>query len=105
MPDTFHSAAIRGHVLAALAEHNASLPDDEQVPEALDTRLIGERGLLDSVGLVGLIVLIEERLQRELGLALSIADERAFSQEQSPFRTLGALCDYVELLVREARLG
>jgi len=99
------AAGTRALVLAALAEHNASLPDDERVSSALDTRLVGERGVLDSVALVGLIVLIEERVQRELGLALTVADDRAFSQEKSPFRTLGALCEYVELLVREARGG
>lgn len=97
--------AVRGHVLAALAEHNASLPAAERVSDALDTRLVGERGVLDSIGLVGLIVLIEERLARELGVTLTVADERAFSQERSPFRTLGSLCEYVALLAREARGG
>ena len=105
MSDAAQTAAIRGLVLDALAEHNASLPVDERVSSALDTRLVGERGVLDSVALVGLIVLVEERVQAELGLTLTVADDRAFSQEKSPFRTLGALCEYVELLVREARGG
>ena len=65
------------------------------------TYLIGPRSIVDSLSLVSLIVDVEQRLREEQGVSLSIADERAMSQEHSPFRSVGTLAGYVEQLVRE----
>jgi acyl carrier protein len=70
-------------------------PVDESTP------LIGRDSVLDSLGLVQLIVTVEQRLQEEHGVSVTVADDRAMSQKSSPFRTVGALADYVHLLVEE----
>jgi acyl carrier protein len=62
------------------------------------TELLGK---LDSLGLVTLVVDLEERLQDELDLRVALATERALSQRQSPFRTVGTLADYVLELAGE----
>lgn len=66
--------------------------DGEQV--TVDTPLFGETGLLDSVGLVSLVVAVEQALEDELGLSVGLADERALSQRSSPYRTVSSLADY-----------
>jgi acyl carrier protein len=68
----------------------------EVLPEDLtqDTPLFGDHGLLDSVGLVSLVVGVEQAIQERFGIALSLADEKALSQRQSPYRTVGSLADY-----------
>ena len=58
--------------------------------------LIGNDARLDSLGLVNLIVLVEEKIQQRFGVAITLVDERAMSQSKSPFRTLGSLTDFVE---------
>lgn len=63
--------------------------------------LYGEGSPLDSLALVSLIAAIEERVEDTLDLSVTIADERAMSRKQSPFRTLGSLAAYVEELIRE----
>ena len=63
-------------------------------PVAPDTPLFGEAGLLDSVGLVSLIVAVEQALEDELGMQVGLADERALSQRSSPYRTVASLADY-----------
>jgi acyl carrier protein len=65
------------------------------------TRLVGKNAVLSSLGLVSLIVGIEQTLGEDFGLAVVIADERAMSQEKSPFLTVGSLSEYVTLLIRE----
>jgi acyl carrier protein len=60
-----------------------------------DTRLIGRDGVLDSMGLVTLIVDVEQRLEEEHDIVVVLADDRAMSQKRSPFRTVGSLSDYV----------
>jgi acyl carrier protein len=69
------------------------------------TRLIGRTAVLDSLGLVNLILDIEQRVNEELGLGITIADERAMSREKSPFKTVESLSEYVFLLLEEVRRG
>jgi acyl carrier protein len=66
-----------------------------------DTLLFGDAGLLDSVGLVSLIVAIEQEIENDLGVSIVLADERAMSQKHSPFRSIGALADYAATLLSE----
>ncbi|GAP08613.1 hypothetical protein ATHL_03518 [Anaerolinea thermolimosa] len=74
----------------------------EQLPVlGEETRLIGQGAILDSLGLVSLIVEVEQRLSDELGINLILADERAMSQKRSPFRSIGALADYICDLIAE----
>jgi acyl carrier protein len=67
-----------------------------------DTPLFGERGLFDSLGLVSLVVTVEEGIQDQLGVALTLADERAMSQLRSPFRSVRTLADYAQRLIEES---
>ena len=82
-----------------------SVMDDEDRPQITDldesTRLIGRKAVLNSLGLVSLIVDIEQRLSDDYEISVTIADERAMSQEKSPFRTIGTLAEYICLLIKE----
>ena len=82
-----------------LAMSNGDAPAKEDLGE--DTRLIGREGLLDSMGLVTLIVDLEQRLEEECDVVLVLADDRAMSQKNSPFRSAGALTDYICQLLEE----
>ena len=35
------------------------------------------------------------------GSGITIADEKAMSQERSPFRTIGTLVDYIDMLIND----
>jgi len=67
------------------------------LPAVLDdvTPLFGGDGVLDSLGLVALIVLCEQAVEDGLGVSVSLADERALSQRRSPFASIGSMADYV----------
>ena len=68
---------------------------------AMDTPLLGG-GLFDSLGLVTVVVDIEQALDAECGVALSIVSEQAMSRRHSPFRSVQSLVDYVCELIAEA---
>lgn len=68
----------------------------------LDTRLVGGSAVLDSLGLVTLIVDLEQRLEETFGHSLTLANERAMSQANSPFLSVRSLTDYVHGLIVEA---
>ena len=86
----------------SIDEHNEIANTSKILAKSLDTVLFGRDGNLDSLGLVSLIVAVEERVKDEFGADISVADDRAMSQTQSPFRTVGTLADYVSELVKEA---
>jgi acyl carrier protein len=68
-----------------------------ELPAALDedTPLLGRGSVIDSLGLVTLIVEIEQRLEERHGIIVTLADERAMSRRDSPFRTVGSLAHHV----------
>lgn len=78
----------------------------EQLSCAEDTGLYGSKGGLDSLGLVGLVVDVEEavnnRLGAQFGTRLVLADEHAMSQQRNPFRDVRSLADYVLARLKEA---
>jgi acyl carrier protein len=69
---------------------------DLTVPEKLDadTRLFGDSGVLDSMGLVSLVIAVEQAVQDAFGAPVALADEKALSRRQSPYRTIGTLASY-----------
>ena len=64
----------------------------------MKTPLYGDRGYLDSLGLVNLIAAIEERLT-DRGWNITIASEKAFSRRISPFLTIGTLVKFIKELI------
>ncbi|WP_322816681.1 hypothetical protein [Chloroflexus sp.] len=72
-------------------------------PDRIDenTLLFGKGALLDSLALVTMVVDLEQRLEETFGITLTLADDRAMSQRNSPFRSIGALVDYLMQLIDE----
>ena len=74
-----------------------------KIERAHDTPLFGSHSDLDSLGLVNLIVNIEENINNEYDVSISIADNRAMSQKNSPFRNVGTLSNYIIELLNEEK--
>jgi D-alanine--poly(phosphoribitol) ligase subunit 2 len=70
----------------------------EKTPEAV---LFGADSL-DSLGIVRFIILVEEKIEDETDLSITLANEKAMSRKNSPFKTLQALANYIqELMIEE----
>ena len=63
-------------------------------PVEPNSRLFGKGGLLDSMGLVSLIVAVEQEIDDRFGVAVALADEKALSRSSSPYLTVSTLADY-----------
>ena len=85
----------------AIDELNPTLKPDRQVEKAPDTVLFGEGSTLESLGLVSLIVGTEQRVADDLGVTITIVNEKAMSMRNSPFRTVETLTEYVTELIAE----
>ncbi len=93
-------SSVEEHLLDMALPGESSAPSPGELRE--DTVIFGREGFLDSLGLVALVLSIEQQVNDEFDVAISIADDRAMSQKHSPFRTIGRLSDYVSMLVTEA---
>jgi acyl carrier protein len=60
-----------------------------------ETRLFGPSGLLDSLGLVSVLVELEQKISDACGRSVSLMDDKAMSETSSPFRTIGSLAEYL----------
>jgi acyl carrier protein len=61
---------------------------------AEDMVLFGEEGALSSSELVALIVAVEQAVEEKFDVYVSLANDRAFSQRNSPYRSIRALVDF-----------
>ena len=59
-----------------------------------DTRLFGGEGLLDSMGIVTLVVALEQAIEDRYGRSIALADEKALSRRKGPYRTVATLAEY-----------
>ncbi len=66
------------------------LLNDDSAAVTLDTALIGEHGVIDSMSLVELCLRLEDKAV-VLGFEFDWTSESAMSQDRSMFRTVGSL--------------
>lgn len=88
-------------IYEVIDELNLELEENAQLEKSLDAKIFGQGSVLDSMGLINFITLIEEKIEEETGKFVSIADERAMSLESSPFQSVSSLNDYIDSLLSE----
>lgn len=88
-------------IVAQASELNQQMVHKIPVEQGVDAPLYGSQGTLDSVGLVTLIVAVEQAIEDELDATITLADEKAMSQKNSPFQTIGTLANYIVNLLNE----
>ena len=97
------SENVLAAVYRAVDSINVELSADRQLSKAPETPMLGRESVLDSLRLVRLMIAVEQEVADTLGVTLTLADERALSMKESPFRTIGSLAQYTEELISEAR--
>ena len=96
-------AKIAQMLFNVVDELNELRPADEHLVKDLEAPLAGENGRLDSAGLINLIAVAEEKATEEFGIPILLTDDRTLSQVNQVFRTLGALAEYIQLLLDEGK--
>lgn len=88
---------MRQQIIDLIIETAKELGEDEigvsdEIRE--DTILFGKEGVLDSMGLVTLIIAVEQAIEDQFDATAGLADEKAMSQARSPYRSVATLADY-----------
>ena len=64
-----------------------------------ETVIFGAESKLESIGLVSLLVDIEQKVYEEFQKEITIASKKAMSRNRSPFRTVRSLTEFIEELL------
>ena len=82
-------------ILEAIRELNEELEYESLEDANENTTIYGGTEGIDSLSLVSLIVGIEGETDDVFGVRVALADEKAMSQRNSPYRSVGALADFI----------
>jgi len=96
---------ITNAVLSAIDEINLQLTREQRLTKSDDAMLFGESGPLDSLGLVNLIVLVEQKVEEQTGCPVSLANDETLSLKDSPFQSVRRLTDYIAMLLEKNAHG
>ena len=86
-------------VLGAIAELNAMLPVDRAVGTSEDAPLAA---MLDSLGVVNLLLAVEGQIEQSTGVAVSLTDLLEQNPEGTPLETVGTFARLVRERVEGA---
>jgi acyl carrier protein len=90
-------------VYAAVDQLNRQLRKNQRLDKSPTTPLAGAGGGVDSLGVLNLLVVAEERIAKAYGVEIVLADADALAMEPSPFRTLGSLAEHIQAVVERRR--
>lgn len=93
--------SITQQILGALEELNLQLPPEAQLDVSVSAPLLQPEGQLDSLGVVNLILLLEERVERALSVRVSLTDERTLAHSERVFRDVPSLADHLLTLIEQ----
>lgn len=79
-----------------------SIDDDTEIQKKKEisaanseTKLFGREGILDSMDIVILLADLEEKLDAQYDIIISLADDSIMSKAKSPFRNVKSLSKYI----------
>lgn len=79
-------------------------PKEARIDKQPDAALMGESGGLDSLGMVNLIVAIEQQIEEHFHISLDLVDDEAMSMKDNPFATVESLANYIAHLLERKGL-
>ena len=89
-------------ILETINEYNDGLSKNDQISSDLGSSIYGGSSNLDSMGLVSFIVGLEQSIEDKFDQSISLADEKAMSEKNSPYQNINSLADYIlKLLVKD----
>ena len=92
-------------IYEAIDELNEEISGSKKISKEPDTVLFGHDSLLDSLGLVNLIITVEGLITDKFDLNITIVNEKAMSQKNSPFKSVQTLSDFILTLIESESNG
>lgn len=94
MAETTHEA-IQDLVRSVLDRMNEDLPASDRFTTEPDTMILGDGGVLDSLGVANFIVGMEETLERSFGASVSLSDQDLVGLFEEPTVTVHSFATFI----------
>ena len=82
-------------IYKAIEDFNEENDEQLQLEKSDNTILMGKNSQIDSLGFVNLISSIEDYIEEETDVVVTLVNEQTITLEPSPFRTVGTLIDHI----------
>lgn len=82
-------------IFGAIDEINEQLPKGKRLEKSINTALFGNHGSLDSLSLVSLITTLEQKIEEDFGMTVTILEKMEDIEDKNPFETVKSLTDYL----------
>ena len=89
------SGKIIQTVNEAIDEFNEQLPQENKLEKSVDTVLFGRDGTLDSLGLVSLATTIEQKIQENHAVTMTLLQDISSLEEDNSFNTIEELAEHI----------
>jgi acyl carrier protein len=96
-------APVMDAIYKALEDINRQRPASDQLALAPDTPLVGPHAKLDSLGLVNLIVAVEQHVADDLDAEIVLSEDRTLAEADTVMADVTALTRHVKILIQEVR--
>jgi len=83
-------------IFSAIKEVNKQQPPEYQLNLDKNEFLISDKSSLDSLGLITLLINIEEKISKKFKINLNLLDEELISEKNTPFETLASLAAWLK---------
>ena len=91
-------------VYACAVELNKQLPEEGRLICAEKTILVGDNGVLDSLGIVTLCVNVDQQISQQYGSAVRIMDTLMVQHPgRHPFLTMGNMARWIETQISQGK--
>ena len=89
------TSSITSTIMNCITQLNKQLAVGDRLGTSPDTILMGEGGTLDSLGLITLLVNIEQELVSKHGLSCPLLDTATSEESPDAMRTFGKLVEWI----------
>lgn len=83
----------------AIDEINLQLPQENRLDKKPNLVLMGDGGKLDSLAMVNFVVAVEQEIEKEFKINISLMGDLGFEDGENPFESLSALSKRIGLLL------
>lgn len=90
---------IENIVFESIKDLNELLNDENKLDLNENEKLLDSEGKIDSIDIVNLVSIIEDKIFEEFGKSPIIVSERAFSRKDSPFKDVKTIIIYLTELM------
>lgn len=82
-------------IFEVIDEVNGQLPPDSRLEKTPETVVVGEGGVLDSLGVTNFLITLEEKVSAASGQSVALLRDDFLSGEDDTLRTVATINEYI----------